>query len=122
MPALALDIIRATRQARVVTREDASIKDQSPNARDGSQNPEPGYFESAADARAALALKAKLNGTFRRRYLVNAAEEVWIDPLGPAGIPTARLIDAELNLDISALVTSMDVDMETETTRLEVLG
>ncbi|HUD30411.1 MAG TPA: hypothetical protein VMQ93_16195, partial [Novosphingobium sp.] len=114
MPALASDIIRATRQARVVTREDAAVKAQSPNARDGLQAPEGGYFENGADAKAALALKAKLIGVFRRRFAVSAAEEVWLDPMGPAGIPTARVVDAEQSLNLDALVTSVEVDMETE--------
>ncbi len=120
MAALPADIVRATRQARVVTHEDAAVKALFPDARDGSKSADPGYFENASDASAALALKAALNGTFRDRFIVSIADEVWIDPL--AGVPTARVICPELGADLPALVTRVEVDMESETTKLETLG
>ena len=120
MPAYALDIIRATRQARVVTREDADLKLPFPNARDAADSPEPGYFESALDAAKALALKAALVSMFHRRFLVTIADEMWIDPL--AGVPTGRLIDFEHGVDTAALLTRVEIDMNEETCRVEVLG
>lgn len=120
MAALPADIVRATRQARVVTHEDTAIKAQFPDARDGTDSPDPGYFENAADASAALALKAALNGSYRDRFLVSVADEVWIDPL--SGVPTVRVICPELAADLPALVTRVEVDMESETTKLETLG
>lgn len=120
MPALAADIIRATRRARIVTREDLAIKTRFPSARDQVSAPEPGFFESAADAASVLAVKASLIGSFRRRFAVVIDEVVWIDPT--VGIPTWHLTDAELGFDGPVLITRWRVDLEAERTELEVVG
>lgn len=120
MPALPADIVRATRAARIVTRVDTAIQTAFDGARDAAQSPERGFFETAADATTVLNMKAALSGTFRRRFVVSVADEVWIDPL--AGIPTATLIDSESGFSGPALVTRVEVDLENETTSLEVLG
>lgn len=120
MPALPADILRATRQARVVTRSDGTIQSTYVGARDGGESPELGYFESASDASACLTLKAALGGQFRRRFAVSLADELWIDPL--SGVPTFHLVDAEHGADLDVLVTRIQVDMENETTSLGVLG
>jgi len=120
MAAFPLDIIRATRAARVITREDAAVRSAFPRARDAIEAPEAGFFETAADASAALALKAALIGRFRRRFVVAVADEVWIDPLD--GVPTAHLRAPELLAELDCLVTRVEVDMEGEASRIEVLG
>jgi hypothetical protein len=120
MPALPADILRATRQARIVTRSDATIQTAFPGARDAIERPEPGYFEDAADAQSALALKASLIGVHRRRFAVSIADEVWIDPF--TGIPTWHLTDSETGADVDALLTRIEVDMENERTSAEVMG
>lgn len=119
MPALPANIQRATRAARTVTRVDATVQAAFPGARDGIDPVQPGLFESAADAAAALDLAAALMGAHRRRFAVDLADEVWIDPV--VGVPTCRLIDPETEVDGAALVTRVIVDMERERTTIEVL-
>ncbi|MEQ5789087.1 hypothetical protein J3454_14415 [Erythrobacter sp. NFXS35] len=120
MPALPADIIRATRRARIVTREDAAIKTRFPAARDQATAPEPGFFESAANAATVLALKAVLTGSFRRRFTVAIDEVLWIDPT--VAIPVYHLTDTELGFDGPVLVTRWRVDLNAERTELEVVG
>lgn len=120
MPALPTDIIRATRRARIVTREDTVIRTRFPAARDQAGTPEPGFFESAADASTVLAIKASLTGSFRRRFAVAIDELVWIDPA--AAVPTYLLTEAELGFDGPAMVTRWRIDLNTETAEFEVIG
>ena len=120
MTALPADIIRATRRARIVTREDTAIRTRFPSAGDQASAPEPGFFESAADAATVLAAKASLTGTFRRRFAVVIDGLLWIDPA--AGIPTFTLTDPELGFDGPVLVTRWRVNLNEERTELEVIG
>ena len=120
MPALVADIQRATRKARIVTLTDTAIQSAYNGARDAIEEPEPGYFETAADASSALALKQVLVGVFRKRYVVEIADEIWVDPL--TAVPTWHLTDTETGVDADVLVTRIEVDLETETTQVEVLG
>jgi hypothetical protein len=114
------NIARAMRRAQVVTRADPDLRAAVPSARDGSTTPDAGYFVSAQDASAALAVKAGLVGTFRRRFLVRLAEELEIDPLDR--IPTFDLFDDELGFDGPALPTRIELNLEDERTTLEVMG
>lgn len=114
------DILRATRRVQTVTRTDTGLLDHFPLARDGAANPEPGFFETAEDARAALAIKAGLIGVARRRFLLRLAQEFMIDPL--VGVPTATLRDDELAVFDPVLVTRVQLDLENETTMIEVMG
>ena len=120
MPALAADILRATREARIVTRVDTAVQSAFPGARDAANDPEPGLFEAAADASTVLTLKAALIGQFRRRFVVQIADEIWVDPL--TGVPTWRLVDSETGVDANCLLCRLELDMENETTAVEVLG
>ena len=120
MPALPSDIVRATRRARIVTREDAAIRTRFPSAADQSKAPEPGFFENASDASTVLATKASLTGTFRRRFTVVVDGLLWIDPT--AGVPTFTLTDAELGFDGPVMVTRWRIDLNEERTELEVVG
>lgn len=120
MSADPVDIARATRAAQVVTLADATIRAQFPAARDALVAPDAGFFVDAADAAAALAIKATLVGTFRRRFLVPLASELEIDPL--IAIPTGHLRDPELGVDTMVLVTRVQLDLDTEYTTLEVIG
>ena len=120
MSALPADVQRATRSARIVTRTDADIRATYPAARDGAQAPDKAYFESAADATTVLTAKATLIGEKRRRFRVDCAGEVLIDPT--VAIPSFRVICPELSVNTPALLCQIEVDFETETTVLEVLG
>lgn len=120
MPALVADIQRATRKARVVTLTDTAIQSAYTGARDAIDAPDPGFFETAANASTVLALKQTLIGVFRKRYTVEIADEVWIDPL--TAVPTWHLTDTETGVDADVLLTRIEVDLETETTSVEVLG
>lgn len=120
MPALPADIIRATRRARIVTREDTTIRARFPAAGDQATAPEPGFFENAADAGAVLALKAALTGSYRRRFAVVTDGLTWIDPA--SAVPTFSLTDAELGFDGPALLTRWRIDLNDERTELEVIG
>lgn len=120
MPALPAEIVRATRRARIVTREDAAIRTRFPAAGDQAAAPEPGFFETAAHATAVLEIKASLTGTFRRRFAVLVDGLVWIDPT--LGVPTLTLVDSELGFDGPVMVTRWRIDLNEERTELEVIG
>lgn len=120
MPALPANIIRATRRARIVTREDAAVKTSFAGARDQARSPEVGFFESASDAASVLALKASLTGSFRRRFAVSIDDTFWIDPT--SSVPTLALADDELGFNGPVLVTRWRADLDQERTELEVLG
>lgn len=120
MPALPDNIVRATRRARVVTREDAAIKTAFPSARDQAERPEPGFFETAADAAAALAIKASLTATFRRRFTATVDGLQTIDPV--TGVPTFQLESAELGFSGPAMVARIVLDTEQELTLMEIVG
>ena len=89
MAAIGSDIALARRHAAIVQQSDASIKARFPNARDGLKSPAVGYFDSATDATAALAVRAALIGpagtTLRRRWQVQVADLV--QPDLSAGLP-----------------------------------
>lgn len=120
MPALPADIARAIRRSRVVTRTDTAIQSAFASARDAAETPEPGFFESGTDAASCLTLKAALNGQFRRRFAVELADEVWIDPL--SGVPTWSLTDSETGASADMLLTRITLNLEDETTQVELLG
>lgn len=120
MSALPADVQRATRAARIVIDEDSAVQTAFPSARDGLQSPERGYFESATDAATVLAAKAALIGAYRRRFAVSCAGEVYPDPL--AEVPSYQLVASELSADLPALLCRIEVDLENETTVMEVLG
>ncbi|MGD9470610.1 MAG: hypothetical protein AB7G24_00765 [Novosphingobium sp.] len=120
MPATPANIARAIRAARVVTRSDSAIQAAFPDARDQLDAPRPGYFELAADGETALELVAQLIGVRRRRFVVEIDGLVWLDPAD--GVPTWHLTDAELGVDDDMLLTRIEVDMESETTTVELWG
>jgi len=120
MPALASDIVRATRQARVIQREDAQLLATYPTARDSLKDPQPGYFEFAADAVKVLDISAALIGRYCRRFVVAIGDEVEVDPL--TEIPTFRLVDEELAADCDIMVARVEIDDEAETTSIEGIG
>lgn len=119
MPALPSDIAAALRPQMVVSAQDAAIKTRFPSARDGSDDPVEGFFDSATDATAALAQRMALLGTVRRRFVVAVNDVVEVTP---GTVPTHRVIDAEQGLDASLLLSRIEVDLEQETTQLEYLG
>lgn len=120
MTALPSTIIRASRRARIVTLESTAIRDAFPGAQDQSLAPEPGFFESAASATATLVAKQGLVGTFRRRFAPGVDGVFWID--AELGVPTYRLIDAELGFDGPVMVARWQLDLEAEQTEMEVIG
>lgn len=120
MPAYPTDIIRVTRPAKIVTRSDTDVLAVYPAARDAISNPDPGYFEDSADADTVLTLKAALIGQRRRRFRVDVEGEVAVVPL--VEVPSFRLIDSELGVDITVMLARLEYDMENDMTALEVVG
>ena len=119
MPALPSDIAAAMRPQMVVSSQDATIKTRFPSARDGSDDPAEGFFDSAADAATALAQRVALLGVTRRRFVVAVNDMIEVTP---GAVPTHRVIDAEQGLDASMLLSRIEVDLEQETTQLEYFG
>lgn len=119
MPALSSDATAGQREARIVMDESATIKARYPD-RDQADRPAEGFFDSATDAAAALAQRRSLIGTERRRYAVTVNDLIWIDP--ETAIPTVRLIDSEQVTDTSCLIARVQIDLETETTAMELFG
>jgi hypothetical protein len=120
MPASVADIAAGTRRAKVETWTSAAIKARYPSARDGGAEAAEGMFDSSADAATALAQRAALFGTERRRFAVDVAELLWPDP--PTGIPIIQLTDGEQVVAGKTMTVRIEVDLEAETTRFEVFG
>ena len=120
MPATAADIGAGTRRAKILTWEDSAIQTRYPNARDGSLVPDAGFFDSAADGDTILAARGALIGVERRRFAVAAQDVIWIDPA--AGLPTIALTDTGLAVDANHLPSRIEIDLDAETTSLEVFG
>lgn len=119
MPAIPSDIAAAMRQQMVVSSSDASIRTRFPSARDGSEDPAEGFFDSASDAATAVGQRMALLGAVRRRFAVSVDDLVEV----PGGtVPTHRVIDSEQGLDAALLVSRVEVDLEQETTQLEYFG
>lgn len=120
MSAFPADVQRATRAARIVIDTDTAVQTAFPAARDGLQSPERGYFESAADAATVLAAKAALIGAYRRRFAVSCAGQVIPAPL--TEVPSYQLVASELTANLPALLCRIEVDLNSETTAMEVMG
>jgi hypothetical protein len=122
VPADPANIVRAVRRARTPSVSSSAVLADFPSARDALDNPDPGYFESATDALSALAAKAALIGVSPplRRFTVEIGDQVDIDPV--AGLPTIQLKAPELGIDRAALLCRYELDLENETTTMEVLG
>lgn len=120
MTALPGDIAAGTRPATVLSWSSATIKARYPNARDGQAEPAEGFFDSADDAQAAIDMRGALLGIERRRFAVEIADIIWLDPTG--GLPVVTLIDGEQDANGDFLVARYEVDLENETTSLELFG
>lgn len=121
MVALAADAVAGMRAAKVVRAETAGIKTAFPNARDGLATPAEGLFDAEADATTALAQRQALIGVDgRRRFAVTAEEMIWIDP--EAGVPAFTLIDSQQSANGAFLAARVEIDLNTETTTLELFG
>lgn len=120
MPALAADIGPALRAARIASIADATVRSRFPAARDGRDDPAEGFFDSEADAVAALEQRSGLIGTVRRRFTVSVQQAILPDIA--AGVPTWRLIDAEQGVDAPCMVSRIEMDLEQEETTVELFG
>lgn len=119
MPALVDDIAAGMRPARIESWSDNAVKERYPNARDGSTDPSEGFYDSAADAAGAIAARGALLGTERRRFAAEVDGLVWPDLSG--GVPTVQLIDPEQSVNAPGLVTQIELSLEDEVTRFEVM-
>lgn len=119
MPALTADIAAGTRPAKIETWTDAAIQARYPNARDASERPAEGFFDSAANAVTALTQRGALIGAERRRFKVVIGEPWFPDP--KSGIPTVTLIDPEQKVNAAGMVSRIEVNLESETTIFEVI-
>ena len=108
------------REAAIVNWTDPTIQTRYPNARDGSERPAEGFFDSQAHAQAAITARGALIGVERRRFTVPVADIVWIDPT--TGIPAFTLTDAEQAVDGTFMLSRFEIDLDAETTSLELFG
>jgi hypothetical protein len=120
MPAAIADIVAATRAGAIVTWADGVTAARYPNARDGTVTPAPGFFDSSSDAQAVADARGLLIGAERRRFAVDVEELVWPDV--ESGVPTLRLIDDEQRADLACLAARIELDLDAETTSLELFG
>lgn len=120
MPALAADIAAGTRLATISSWSNATIKTRYPNARDGSAEVAEGFFDAATDCDTALTARGALIGTERRRFVVPVGDLLWIDPA--SGLPTYTLVDVEQAANGAFLLARYELDLEAETTTLELYG
>jgi hypothetical protein len=119
MPALPADIVRVMRASRVVTWADNALLADFPAARDGLAEPDEGFFENAADAEAALAVKAALIGRPSRRFAVFAQADLDLDPV--TAIPSFALDDPSLGIDGTGLPARVEIDLDSGRLALELV-
>jgi hypothetical protein len=120
MAATAADIGAASRDAVTVTWSSPAIAGCYPAARDGSTAPATGYFDASADAQVVNDARGTLIGVERSRFAVTVSALIW--PSVSASIPQANLIDAEQSVSAVHLVSRLEVDLDAETTTLELFG
>lgn len=120
MPATTADIAAASRDVMIMTYADAAIAARYPTARDGTLSPAPGYFDAATDAQTVVNARGALIGTERRRFAVEAAGVIWPDV--STALPTATLIDAEQAASGNYLAARVEIDLDADTTNLELFG
>jgi len=120
MPALPADIGAAIRGASIAQWSDPDIKERYPSARDALTAPSDGYFDTLQDALTAIAARYALIGTERRRFSVVINDLVFIDPT--TALPTVRLVDGEQVAADRFLVSRVSIDLDAETTTLEIFG
>lgn len=118
--ATAQDIDAGTREAVIVSWSNSAIKLLFPSARDGSTDPSEGFFDTVANAQAAIDQRGALIGVIRRRFKAVVAAVLWLDPA--YGIPAATLVDDEQSVIGTFMVGRVEVDLEAETTTLELFG
>lgn len=120
MPATIADIAAGSRESVVASWADAAIALRYPSARDGAAEPAIGYVDAIADATTLVQQRAQLLGVERRRFAVKVADVLW--PTVSTSIPTVTLKDAEQGANGNFLVSRIEIDLETETTNLELFG
>jgi hypothetical protein len=121
MPATAADIAAATRPHVLAEWSSATIKARYPTlARNGGTRLIIGYCDSVADAQTLINGQGALIGVERRRFVVRIDGLVWIDP--SAGVPCATLHDDEAVASVVCLITRYRIELNDETTLLELLG
>lgn len=120
MPADFEDIAAAIRAASIAVWSDGLTAGRYPNARDGTVAPAAGYFDRIDDAQAVANARGVLIGAERRRFAAEVQELIWPDV--ESGVPTMRLIDAEQNADLACLTARIEIDLDAETTSLELFG
>ncbi|HEV7658839.1 MAG TPA: hypothetical protein VGO55_03235 [Allosphingosinicella sp.] len=120
MPATTADITASSRRARIEAWSDAAVQTRYPNARDGQTDPAEGFFDNAADGATAIAARAALLGTDRRRFTAIAHDLVWSDL--ESGFPIVKLIDPEQAINGNTLPARIALSLEAETTAYEVIG
>ena len=120
MPATGADIAAATRDVVLAQYSSGTIGARYPSARDGLASPANGYFDDVGDAQTVINARGALIGVERRRFAVQVADLLWIDPT--TGIPTVALVDSEQAANGNFLVSRIQIDLEAETTTLELFG
>jgi hypothetical protein len=119
MPADPADIGPAIREARIESWESATIHTRYPNARDGSTDPAEGFYDAASDADTAIAARATLIGTERRRFGVPVQDMVWPSPT--SGLLNVTLVDPDQSVSAGGISTRIELDLDGENMQLEVL-
>lgn len=120
MSALPADIAAAIRDAAIAQWSDTAISGRYSSARDALTDPSTGYFDSLTDAVSAISARGALIGVERRRFSVTVHDVLWLDPT--SAFPTVSLVDTEQGANASFLVTRVEVDLDAETTTLELFG
>ncbi|KKC24850.1 hypothetical protein [Sphingomonas sp. SRS2] len=120
MAALPSDIAAASREAVNLTWQSATIKTRYPGARDQGSPPAEGFFDTQADAQAAIDQRGALLGVERRRFTVPVQDVLWIDPT--TGLPTYQLVDSDQAANMACIPARFEIDLEDEATNLELFG
>jgi len=118
MPAPTAGITAATREGGTATWSDSAIQSRFPRARDASDQPSGGFCDALADAMTLVSARGGLIGVERRRFAVGVADQIIIDPT--SAIPTITLIDSEQAVNGPAIPTRYELNLNAETTMLEL--
>jgi len=119
MPADPADIGPAITPAKIEGWESSTIHTRYPNARDGSTDPSEGFYDAAANADTAVAGRATLIGTERRRFGVQVQDLIWPSPT--SGLLNVTLVDPDQAVNDPGISTRIEVDLDAEATQFEVM-
>lgn len=115
-----------TREEAIDTQVDTNVRLRHIGARDTGDEPRVGYWDLLSDATALNSEGFNLLKVERRRFAVTVQGVLDFSPGSDLDftqqVPTVTLVDEEHKADGDFLVTRIELDLDAETTTLELFG